>query len=290
MQNNFVNIINQYNYKFGCEFEFSSEKSGAELNGLFNSETYVEIIGNGLTYSSRNSNTYLNWKLTYDSSVQIGNKKGYELVSPILDSSKYNKTDELYAICNMLTNFNLTHNENHGGHIHISHDGLSNITIRKIIDIYEFNQDHIDILLPVIRTADDNKYIRHKTSYHVYGASKSISTSKYSYINITSKTIEFRQNGATFNVEGFVSWISILFSIIDTAKSEDISPYVKYDTPIEFLQNINVDKNVLLYLSVLIHKRNSNSKDLLGDVLYNKIKKNEPNIFTNIFNKVRRLW
>jgi len=200
-------------------------------------------------YGSPNSSF---WKAQPDGSVQVTHANqgqgSCELVSPILRGEAGLAT--IRRVCAVLATINAKVNKKCGLHVHMGARDLSHDEIKKICKIWVRDENIIDMVMPVSRRANNNRYCRSNLTkdtsaynepgtamYTVDDMFNRISSARtfqqlqyavcpigrYHKLNLCAfaehGTIEFRQHSGTVEADKICYWIEFLDSMIAEART-----------------------------------------------------------------------
>lgn len=219
------------NQKFGIEIEFATSDHYA-VNNLTQKlrDAGIDVQSMGYTHQ-----TTQHWKIVTDSSC------GYELVSPPMTIND-NGLDQIYTVCRVLNENNFAVDNNCGLHVHIDASNYSVKQMMGIISAYIMYEKHFDLLMPLSRRADANRFCHSNLQYVTRNWGKSeinrikrnirnnntniianLFGTRYMKINTESYvrhgTLEFRQHSGTLSSTKIVNWIVILLQFADVAKN-----------------------------------------------------------------------
>lgn len=238
--------------RFGLEYEFGVPNEGNEEQTRASAATTLgQRSGQRCTFMDYTHAVHDHWKIVTDSSVQVPNYTGLELVSPPLSGQEGLNTmvRMLRAVESMRPNVN----KSAGHHVHIDGRDLSLLEVKKICAAFIVYERAFDILTSRSRQDTLNEYCQSNRAVLIrnsggteagalerlrQAASKEQVVammnpnegrgSRYFKLNITNLTggrghgtIEFRQHQGTFEAVKSLRWVELLQRFVENARKDD---------------------------------------------------------------------
>jgi len=251
-----INLPAITNRQFGVEIEFigANPRDVAEA---------INDAGIDTFYEGYHHRTRSYWKIVTDGSLSYNSAGAGEIVSPILKGEQGAR--QLEKVLNVLEGIEgIRVDRSCGVHIHLD---VSDLTVGQVQNVYARYSDfegQIDMIMPLSRRANNNRWCRSIGYQKGNVTSKRITTKrtlayaqegdcagKYHKVNINKLTeygtIEFRQHSGTHSFVKVINWLSFLQAFVDTGAALTTSVISRpkksraYHTLRTLLENNNFD-------------------------------------------------
>lgn len=219
------------NFEFTNKFGIEIEAFGIDRTELATELTEAGIPSRAEGYTHRVPNA---WRVTTDSSLQGTNP--FELVSPILQGEQGLRT--LKTATHILKGMEAKVNKTGAVHIHLSAEGFTLATWKRLYKNYARLERLIDGFMPNSRRANNSSYCRSIRVEHFelkIDAANSLEqieqeiTNRDRYYKLNTqcfwrqKSVEFRQHSGTINYKKISNWIIFLARLVEFSKTAEVT-------------------------------------------------------------------